>query len=173
LFGSLRWQRSFGAVQASPHILRVASFENGVQYAAAGTEAPGYPMRSVMIKVVPLHVAKVWIAEIVVVRRVVDPLFGDIRLESAGYYHRSGESWKDENANQAPYYEQRQHVAQFAAHVITVKGMFVMPEMKRVEILIRQARDKPLVPLLRYFEMSMKNIAVREILYEHPNGNST
>src|SRR5262249_35622912 len=85
--GSLPWGRLPGTVQAPTHVLGIASLENSIQYAAACTEAPGHPVGSVMIEVVPLHVAKVRIAEIAVMRGVVDPFFHDIRLESASHNH--------------------------------------------------------------------------------------
>ena len=117
-------------------------------------------MRRVMIEVVFLHVAEVGISEIVVVRRVMDPLFGYVGLESTGDHHRSCERRKEKNAQRSKNDKEWQQIAHLAAHVVTVKGSFVMPEVKRVKILIRQARVKPLIPLLRYFEMLVKDITM-------------
>jgi len=117
-------------------------------------------MRCVVIEVVLLHVAEVGISEIVVVRRVMDPLFSYVGLESTGDHHRSGEGRKEKNGQRSKHNKEWQQIAHLAAHVITVKGSFVVPEVNRVKILIRQAREKPLIPLLRYFEMPVKDITM-------------
>src|SRR6266849_5997068 len=85
------------AVQTLAHVLGISSPENCVQYSAARAKAPGHPMRRVVIEVVFLHVAEVGISEIVVVRRVMDPLFSYVGLESTGDHHRRSERRKEKN----------------------------------------------------------------------------
>ena len=148
------------AVQTLAHGLGISSSENCVQYSAARAKASSHPMRRVVIEVVFLHVAEVGILEIVVVRRVMDPLFSYVGLESTGDHHRSGERRKEKNRQGSKHKQEWQQIADLAAHVVTIKGSFVMSKVKRVKILIRQAREKPLVPLLRYFEMPMQDITM-------------
>ncbi len=142
------------------HVFGEASTEDYVQDATARAKASGYPMRRVVIEVMFLHVAEVGISEIVVVRRMMDPLLSNVRLEGAGNHHRSGERGKEKNAQGSKHNQEWQHIAELAAHVITIKGPFVVSEVKRVKVLIRHAREKPLVPLLRYWEMLMQDITV-------------
>src|SRR5258705_11906603 len=124
------------------NVLGISSSENHVQYSAACAKASSHPMRRVVIEVVFLHVAEVGISEIVVVRRVMDPLFGYVGLESTRDHHRSGERRKEKNAQGPKHNQERQQVAHLAAHMVTIKGSFVMSEMKGVKILIGQARKK-------------------------------
>ena len=94
-------------------------------------------MRRVVIEVVFLHVAEVRILEIVIVRRVMDPLFRYVGLESPGDHHRRSERRKEKNGQGSKHEEEWQHIAYLAAHMIAIKGSFMMSEMEWVEILIR------------------------------------
>ena len=85
-------------VQSLAHVRGIAGLKNEVQYAAAGTEASGHAVGGVMIEVMLLHVAEIGIAKIAKMGRVMDPLFGDIGLESEGHHDRSGKGWKKQNA---------------------------------------------------------------------------
>ena len=169
---SLAWRvRYLGAVQTLAHVLGISGLENHIQYSAAGAEAPGNSLRRVVIEMMLLHVAEIRTLEIVVVRRVVNPLFSDVGLERTGKHHRSRKGRKEKDTQRRAYQKERQHVAHLAAHVIAVKGSFVMPEVKRVKILIRQTREKLLVPLLRNLEMTVQDIAMRKIFDKHPEWN--
>jgi hypothetical protein len=143
-----------------PHVFGEASTEDYVQDAAARAKTSSHPVRRVVIEVVFLHVAEVGISKIVVVGRMMDPLFSNVGLESASDHHRSGERRKEKNAQGSRHKQEWQHIAELAAHVITIKRSFVVSEVKRVKILIRQARETPLVPLLRYCEVPMQDITM-------------
>src|SRR5437773_1981776 len=51
---------------------------------------------------------------------------------------------------------------------MAVEGSLMMSEVHRIEKLVRQDRQMFFVPLLRYFEMGVQNIAMREIFDGHP-----
>ena len=108
--GPLNWLFSVGwrvrhprAVQTLAHVLGVSGLENYVQYAAAGTEAPGNSLRRVVIEMMLLHVAEIRTLEIVVVRRVMNPLFSDVGLERTGKHHRSRKGRKEKNTQRRAY----------------------------------------------------------------------
>ena len=163
------WTVGFRAtVKSLAHVRGVASLKNEVQYAAAGTETSGHAVGGVMIEVMLLHVAEIGIAKIAEVGRVVDPLFGNIRLESEGHHNRSGEGRKEQNAERHAGKKERQQIAHAAAHVFSVERFFVMSEMRWVEILVCHTRPESLVPALRYFPMAVQDKAMREVFRQHP-----
>ena len=168
LFGLIRAVGFRATVQSLAHVWGIAGLKNEVKYAAAGTETPGHAVGGVMIEVMLLHVAEIGIAKITEVGRVVDPLFGNIRLESEGHHNRSGEGRKKQNTERHAGKKERQQIAHAAAHVFSVERFFVMSEMRWVEILIRHPRPESLVPALRYFPMAVQDKAMREVFRQHP-----
>ena len=87
LFGLTRAVGFRATVQSLAHVRGVAGLKNEVQYSAAGPETSGHAVGGVMIEVMLLHVAEIGIAKTAEVGCVVDPLFGDIRLESEGHHN--------------------------------------------------------------------------------------
>ena len=125
-----------------------------------------------MVEVMLLHVAEIGIAKVAEVGRVVNPLFSDIGLEREGHHDRSGVGWEQQNAQGHPDEEEWQQILYSAAHVFTVKRLFVMPEMRGVEVLVCYARPKPFVASLRYFPMAVQDVAVRKVFGQHPKHNT-
>ena len=121
-----------------------------------------------MIEVMLFHVTEIGIAKTVEVRRMMNPLLGDIRLESEGNDNRRGVGWKKQNTQRHEEKEEGQQVAHAPAHVFAVKRLFVMAEMSRVEILVRHARPESLVAPLRNFPMPVQDKAMRKIFRQHP-----
>lgn len=168
LFGLIRAEGFRATVQSLAHVRGVTGLKNEVEYATAGAETSGHAVGGVMIEVMLLHIAEVGIAKIAEVGRVVDPLFGNIRLESEGHHNRSGEGRKEQNAERHAGKKERQQIAHPAAHVLAVKRFFVMSKVRWVEVLIRNPRPEPFVPALRYFPMAVQDKAMREVFRQHP-----
>ena len=168
LFGLIRAEGFRATVQSLAHVRGVTGLKNEVEYATAGAETSGHAVGGVMIEVMLLHVAEIGIAKIAEVGSVVDPLFGDIGLESEGHHNRNGEGWKKQNTERHAGKKERQQIAHATAHVLAVKRFFVMSEMCWVKILICHPRPESLVPALRYFPMAVQDKAMREVFRQHP-----
>jgi hypothetical protein len=121
-----------------------------------------------MIEVMLLHVTEIRVAKIVEVGRVMDPLFGDIGLESESHHDRSSERWKKKNTQWHTEKEKRQQVFYPAAHMFTIKWSFVVPEMQWVKIFVGYAGPESFIPPLRYFPMPVQYEAMRKVFRYHP-----
>jgi len=168
LFGLIRAVGFLATVESLAHVRGIAGLKNEVQYSAAGAEASGHAVRGVMIEVMLLHVTEIRIAKTAEVGRVMDPLFGDVGLESEGHHNRSSEGWEEKNTKRHAGKKERQQIAHATTHVLAIEGFFVMSEMRWIEILVRHARPESLVPALRYLPMTVQHIAVRKVFRQHP-----
>src|SRR4030095_4508191 len=130
LFGLTRAVGFRATVQSLAHVWGVAGLKNKVQYSAAGTETSGHAVGGVMIEVMFLHVAEIGSTKIAELGRVVDPLFGDISLESEGQHNRSGEGREKKNTERHAGKKERQQIADAAAHVFSVERFLMMSEMR-------------------------------------------
>ena len=153
-----------GAVETVANVLWKASLENEVEYPATGAKASGHAVRSVMIKVMLLHIAEVGITKIAEVRRMVNPFFRDVRLVSRRHHNRGGERRKQKNTQWHKQNEKRQQVTHSPAHVLAVERFLVMAKMSRVEIFVGQDGKRPFEAPLRNFPMTMQHKPVGKVL---------
>src|SRR5262249_13215968 len=108
LAGLARNLRFATAVQPLAYILRIAGCEYKIKQTTCGPKTARHALRGVMVQVVLFHVTKVRIAEIRIMRGVVDPLLRDVRLKRAGYDQRSGKRRKEQETQRSTHQQQWQ-----------------------------------------------------------------
>src|SRR5439155_5719603 len=135
------------AEQSLSHRYRKTSLNDNIPI-RVGDPIPRIDSRgSVVIEMVPFDMPEVRILEVVIVLAVVDPLFSNIALNDASEHH--GQCVRGENKTHGQRDQKnRKQVFQLTIYMSTIERAFVMPEVSRVKVLVSQAGEKLLVPLL-------------------------